>query len=172
MAEEIPARPTDPWALLRLEQTRGQALFGFAKRLGVSDAEAADIVQESLVRVWEAMAAGVNVQNPVAMAFRIVHNLVMDQHRSTRRLRELLENLAARRNEAGPSVDSVAESDIWLLVDRLPRRQRQVVYLRYAADLRFEEIGDVLGISPSAARAHGSSAISVLRTWLTTEAMT
>jgi len=45
----------------------------------------------------------------------------------------------------------------------LPLRQRQVVYLRYRADLAYEEIAHVLGITPSAARAHGTHAMAALR---------
>jgi RNA polymerase sigma factor (sigma-70 family) len=47
-------------------------------------------------------------------------------------------------------------------VDRLPERQRAVVYLRYRADLSFEEIGAALGIQPVSARSHVSRALDRL----------
>ena len=42
-------------------------------------------------------------------------------------------------------------------VEITPERQRQVLYLRYRADLPFEDIGEVLGISASAARSRARS---------------
>jgi DNA-directed RNA polymerase specialized sigma24 family protein len=44
-----------------------------------------------------------------------------------------------------------------------------VLYLHYAADLPFEEIAGILGISPSAARTHASRGMGRLRTHLTRE---
>jgi DNA-directed RNA polymerase specialized sigma24 family protein len=44
-----------------------------------------------------------------------------------------------------------------------------VLYLHYAADLPFEEIAGILGISPSAARTHASRGMVRLRTHLTRE---
>jgi RNA polymerase sigma factor (sigma-70 family) len=52
---------------------------------------------------------------------------------------------------------------IWSLVDRLPLRQRQVMYLRYRADMTFEEIGVVMAITPSGARSHVAKASATLR---------
>ena len=57
--------------------------------------------------------------------------------------------------------------DIWAEVDRLSTRQRQVVYLRYQADLAFNDIGAVLGISAGAARSHATLALAALRQALT-----
>jgi len=58
---------------------------------------------------------------------------------------------------------------VWSEVDRLPERQRQVLYLRYRADLPFEEIGNVLGIDASSARANASRGIASLRDRLAEE---
>jgi RNA polymerase sigma factor (sigma-70 family) len=52
---------------------------------------------------------------------------------------------------------------VWAAVDTLPPRQRHVVYLHYAADLSFEEIAGIIGISPSAARTHSSRGMATLR---------
>jgi DNA-directed RNA polymerase specialized sigma24 family protein len=46
-----------------------------------------------------------------------------------------------------------------------------VLYLHYAADLPFEEVATVLGISSSAARTHASRGVASLRGELTREDM-
>ncbi len=58
---------------------------------------------------------------------------------------------------------------VWGEVDRLPTRQRQVIYLRYRADLPFDDIGVVLGMTASAARSHATQATHTLRTRLRPE---
>ena len=52
---------------------------------------------------------------------------------------------------------------VWAEVARLPERQRHVLYLRYRADLSFEEIASVMGITASAARSHATQATATLR---------
>ena len=46
---------------------------------------------------------------------------------------------------------------------RLRARQRLAVYLRYRADLPFEEIAAILGIQAVSARSHVSRALETLR---------
>jgi DNA-directed RNA polymerase specialized sigma24 family protein len=52
---------------------------------------------------------------------------------------------------------------LWPLVDRLPARERTTLYLRYRADLTFEQIGEVMGITTAAARTYGSRGVERLR---------
>ena len=52
---------------------------------------------------------------------------------------------------------------VWSAVERLPERQRLAIYLRYRADLPFEEIAAILGIQAVSARSHVSRALETLR---------
>jgi DNA-directed RNA polymerase specialized sigma24 family protein len=88
----------------------------------------------------------------------------MDQHRLRTRLASIIGGLG--RGSEGGSVDETDRIAVWSEVDRLPLRQRQVVYLRYRSDLRFDEIADVLGVTSSAARSHATQAMATLRTRL------
>jgi RNA polymerase sigma factor (sigma-70 family) len=55
---------------------------------------------------------------------------------------------------------------VWQAVETLPERQRLAIYLRYRADLPFEEIGQILGIAAPSARSHVSRALDALRVQL------
>jgi RNA polymerase sigma factor (sigma-70 family) len=66
-------------------------------------------------------------------------------------------------------VSLVERRQVWTEVDRLPERQREVLYLRYRADLPFDAIARVLGITSSAARSHATQALGTLRTRLVTK---
>jgi RNA polymerase sigma factor (sigma-70 family) len=91
----------------------------------------------------------------------------MDHHRLRRRVGELVERIGRR---PPPAVgDSVERMTVWSVVDQLPMRQRQVMYLRYRADLTFEEIGLIMAITASGARAHAAKAKTSLRRSLDAE---
>lgn len=49
------------------------------------------------------------------------------------------------------------------VVNRLPQRQREVVVLRYYADLTEQQIADALGVSTGSVKAHAHRAMATLR---------
>ncbi len=164
------ARAADPGAIIELETTQGQALFGFLRKLGLTDEDAADGVQEALLRVWTMMSAGKVVHDPTAMAFRIGYRLAMDSHRLRRRVDQLASRLTSMAEDRSAElIDAADQTALWRVVDRLPERQRQTIYLRYQADMTYESIAFVLGITPSAVRAHASLALRTLRAQLREE---
>lgn len=146
-----------------LEQEHGQSLFGFCRRIGLDDDGSADVVQESLLRLLDAFEAGKRIVDPRAWLFTVTYRLAMDEHRRRGRSARLEIGWSER---PGPSVDPVEHSElsaVWAEVDRLPERQRAALYLRYRADLPFEAIGRVMGITSSAARSHATQALATLR---------
>lgn len=69
---------------------------------------------------------------------------------------------------AGESAETAAlrrEKDTTMLdaVHRLPQRQREVVVLRYYADLSEQQIADALDISTGSVKAHAHRALTTLR---------
>ena len=71
----------------------------------------------------------------------------MSQHRWRRQLGRLLPRLAPSHSAyAGPETSD--RVSVWAAVDELTPRQRHVVYLHYAADLPFDEVALIVGISP------------------------
>jgi RNA polymerase sigma factor (sigma-70 family) len=143
-----------------------QAMFGFVRRLGLSDEQADDAVQEVFTRLLAEHRRGIVIANPRAWAYRSIYRLAMDQHRIRTRIRSVVGALGLRSQR--PLVDDTDRIAVWGEVERLPLRQRQVVYLRYRSDLEFEEIGQALGITSSAARSHATQAMATLRARLAT----
>lgn len=85
----------------------------------------------------------------------------MDQHRLQRRL-GLLQGRLAALSSADPT-ESIEARTIWRAVDRLPERERATLYLRFQAESSFEEIGQAMGVTDSAARSYASRALARLR---------
>jgi RNA polymerase sigma-70 factor (ECF subfamily) len=151
-----------------LYQRRSQEMFGFARRLGLGDEEASDAVQETMLRLWRELDSGAQIADPDAWAFRTLYRLGIDSHRLTRRLQGLVERMGGglaggRAHLDGDPARRVEVDAVWQAVDRLPERQRAVLYLRYRADLPYERIGLALGITPGAARGHASTGLGTLR---------
>lgn len=154
----------DAWdAIVALDREHGQRLYGYALRLGVDAGRAADLVQEAFVRLWQELSRGAVVTSPEAWSYRTVSRLAMDEHRFHRRIANLIARLADEPTPRPMEIASTERVAIWAQVDRLPDRQRQVIYLRYQADLSFEDIGQVMGIEPGAARSYATAAHRALR---------
>jgi len=152
-----------------IERRHGQALFGFVRRQGLTDEQARDAVQEALLRLWHELRRGTSIDNPRAWAYRAIYRLAMDQHRLGRRLRLLSGRLdIGRRTTSDPAESMSDRVAVWGEVDKLPVRQRQVLYLRCRSDLSFEEVGEVLVITASAGRSHATQALATLRRRLAT----
>jgi RNA polymerase sigma factor (sigma-70 family) len=148
--------------VVQLQGERGGELWGLARHLGLSPEEADDALQETLLRLWAALRDGAAIERADAWAFRSLYRLAMDRHRWQRRVRRLTERLGAEPARR-PSLDHADRMAIWDAVEGLPERQRVAVYLRYRADLPYEEIGAILGIAAPSARSHVSRALDALR---------
>jgi RNA polymerase sigma factor (sigma-70 family) len=159
----IAAAPSaDARVVSELHDRHGSRLFDFARHQGLAEAQAADAVQEAMLRLWRELQRGTQIDNPLAWAYRTTFRLAMEQHRIRRALAKVLPRLApVHSTYQGPEAsDAIA---VWTMVDGLPPRQRQVLYLHFASDLTFDDVAEVIGISPSAARTHASRALATLR---------
>ena len=146
-----------------VDASQGQQLLGLAIRSGLTHDAAEDAVQEALFRLWREIRGGVNIIDPRAWTFRTLYRIAMDEHRMRRRTTDIVARLSTRSWRA-VDPDVAQRISVWALVDQLPTRQRQVLYLRYKADLTFDQIAIVMGITASAARAHATFAAKRLRT--------
>jgi RNA polymerase sigma-70 factor (sigma-E family) len=118
--------------------------------------EAEDVAQETLARAvlrWSRLEAG-----PEGWISRVASNLAVDRYR--RRAR-------ARRAPSGPTgvVDErlVERADLVAALRSLPRRQREVVVLRYLADLSEANVAAALGCSAGSVKTHASRGLAALR---------
>jgi RNA polymerase sigma-70 factor (ECF subfamily) len=155
-AEAMALRVTDHY------ERRGRVLWGLARRLGATEEQSADVVQEAHLRLWRALTTGTHIEDLDAWTFRVTYRLIMDQHRLGRRARDLLERLMDPKAMVVTPVPDEALS-LWPMVDRLPGRERTTLYLHYRADLSFVQVGHVMGITAASARTYASRGMERLR---------
>jgi RNA polymerase sigma-70 factor (sigma-E family) len=124
--------------------------------------EAEDLLQVALWRVarhWAAIES-----SPDAYAHRVLINLSRDRRRRlSRRAREIVGTDAPAAMVADVA-GSIAQRD-WMVqaIRQLPRRQREVVVLRFLLDLSVEQTAAVLGATEGTVKSHTSRALSQLR---------
>lgn len=138
------------------------ALMRSAYLLTGDRGQAEDLLQAALWRVarrWGAIEG-----SPDAYAHRVLINLSRDRRRGlSRRVREV-----SRADPPAAVIDDVAvvvaQRD-WMVqgIRRLPRRQREVVVLRFLLDLSVEQTAAVLGATEGTVKSHSSRALSQLR---------
>jgi RNA polymerase sigma-70 factor (sigma-E family) len=125
---------------------------------------AEDLLQVALVRTarhWDRARDA-----PAAFAYRVLINLVHDRHR--RVTRRVVEEPLDDQDPAGQWVanhaDPVIDRDaIIRAVKLLAPRQREVVVLRFFADLSVSETAAAIGSSPGSVKTHSSRALARLR---------
>lgn len=146
--------------LLAAFETHYDELTAFVRRKVDCPALAADIVQETYVRL-----AGGRVpdaaRNPRAFLYRVAANLTVDHLRQRRSRAKYVssEPLAEEVADAQPSAEAAVEARQRLAllasaVDELPPRCRQVFVLRKLEGLDQAEIAETLGISRNMVEKH------------------
>jgi RNA polymerase sigma-70 factor (ECF subfamily) len=141
--------------------------FALAKTGSVPDAE--DVAQETFIRMVDKVG-GFHWQGAPfsAWLFRIANNCAVDIHRSRRRLQDALPMLVDHG-----SVDPAEEAELHLTTEevsvamqRLSAAQRDVLSLRFGAELSVAEVARVLGKAEGTVKATQFQAVQALRSVL------
>jgi RNA polymerase sigma-70 factor (sigma-E family) len=125
-------------------------------------ATAEDVVQdafEKLQRRWPYLRDEAAV---LAYARSIVLNGCRTVHRRSAVARRYSPVLATASGMPDTAADSAEHAAMMSALRSLPRRQREVLVLRYYADLDVAEISSALGIGPSAVRSTATRGLAAL----------
>jgi RNA polymerase sigma-70 factor (ECF subfamily) len=109
---------------------------------------AREVTAEAFTRAYERWSRVSRMASPTGWVYRVAVN----ETRRRARRRDL-ERRLLRREPAPRVADTTTDPALWEAVAALPDRQREVIVLRYVADLREREVADVLGITEGAASA-------------------
>lgn len=159
-----PAGWTADQAVTALYASSWTPLVRLAAMLTGDASVAEEIVQDAFValhRRWDRLA------DPVA-AHGYLRTSVVNGARSALRHRQVVDRFrpVGAPAPAGPeerAVQSTEDARVLAALRDLPRRQQEVLVLRYYADLSEQEIADTLGISRGAVKTHAHRGIAVLR---------
>ncbi|MES2470803.1 MAG: sigma-70 family RNA polymerase sigma factor [Patescibacteria group bacterium] len=118
----------------------------------VHDRERAkELVQEVFTKTWQYLAQGHTIDNIRAFLYRVAHNLILNEWR-----KQSEASLDSMSEDEGfdPQNDDdlkiVSDADAGILMkylDKLPKRNRDVIVMRYIDEMGVNEIAAVTGES-------------------------
>jgi RNA polymerase sigma-70 factor, ECF subfamily len=151
-------------------EAHGPRLLLCARQWTRSLADAEDVVQEAFVRFWRHQRELPG--DPRALLIVSIRRAALDLARRNDR-RQAREQRADGGPEETvtlfvrlPGEGDERRQEIEAALQRLPDEQREVLVLKIWQELTFEQIGEVLGISPNTAASRYRYALTALRAQL------
>ncbi len=130
-------------------------LFRLALRITLNNAEAEDVVQETMIKVWNRRADWPKIESMEAFCLAVCRNLALDKAKKMANQSEPL-NEGVGGDAADESYGSDPERCAMLndsmaivrrLMDSLPEKQRSVMQLRDVEGKSYKDIAAILDIS-------------------------
>lgn len=147
--------PSNPLVIEAVVQDYRAPVYRLALSILDHPDEAEDATQETFIQVAAHLDRYQVGSNFRAWLFTIAVNLCRGYLRKRSTQARLQQTLAALGSLIGTSrgmeaglVQEQTQDEIWDLVDQLPEKQRMVVILRLAHDLKIAEIAQILDIPP------------------------
>ena len=136
--------------------------YSVAFRMLGNEEKAKDVVQETMVTIWQKLKKIKSAQVYKTWIYRIVVNKCYDEMRKMKRNPEYVADeqtwrLISERLSVGPSAsmeNSETANIIGILTDRLSKKQKAVFVLSDLEGMSNDEISDITGISKSAVKAN------------------
>jgi RNA polymerase sigma-70 factor (ECF subfamily) len=159
----------DSAAFQRLIDREAPRLLRFARGLLGSPDEAEDVVQDTLIRLWENAASWTPQARIGTWLYRVCYNRSID---ALRRRRNFVDDSALDELPDGASLpdQSLVHGEAALLlrdaIERLPARQRTAILLFHFQDLSQREAAEVMGVSEAALESTLARARRQLKRWL------
>lgn len=126
-------------------------LYRLALRITLDSAEAEDIVQETMIRVWNKCDTLSELDSVEAFCLTVCRNLAIDRHdKKEAQNVELQEELHDRPDHSTPLDDLVQDERMQIvkqLFDQLPVNYREVMQLRDIEGKTYKEISTILGMT-------------------------
>jgi RNA polymerase sigma factor (sigma-70 family) len=127
-------------------------LLIYCRRMGSPEASAEDTLQQGLLQAWTAIRTGIEVRDPHAWLYRIVHNVAVSNQRRRRVVAVELQETAGANGADHEAERRMAAREALEGLAALPEMQREVMVSTAVDGLSHEEVASVLGLSSGAVR--------------------
>jgi RNA polymerase sigma-70 factor (ECF subfamily) len=128
-------------------------LFRLALRITFNSAEAEDVVQDTMIRVWNKREEWSQFDSIEAYCIAVARNLAIDrsQKKEAQHVQITPEMEKAGRDDGGTPHEQFADNEririIHELINRLPERQRLIMQMRDIEGDSYKEIAKALDIT-------------------------
>lgn len=127
-------------------------LLAYCRRVGSPRNNAEDTLQQALLQAWSAIRTGVEVRDPRAWLYRIVHNVAVSDQRRPVVVPIELGNTAGAKGADLEAEQRMAARDALAGLAALPDLQREVMVGTAVDGMSHEELASALGLSSGAVR--------------------
>lgn len=145
-----------------------------AYRLVGDITRAEDLAAEALARTYSRWEEVNGLEYRDAWVMRITTNLALDSLRRDRSLAKALAQMAGLREDVAEPASGLSDETAVRLalaeaLRKLPRRQREVIVLRYLCEFDSRKIAGLLKMKESTIRTHVQRGLTALRGLLATD---
>jgi RNA polymerase sigma-70 factor (sigma-E family) len=161
--EEATAIPTSSLTFEEVFPILIRDAYRVAYRLLGDRSEAEDVAQEACARAYSRWSSVKDHAEPWCV--RVASNLALDLLRARTRAVRRNERLRANDSATAPAVDE--RLDLYAALEKLSRRQRETVVLRYLGDLSEAQTADLIGCSVGSVKTHASRGLAALKEVIT-----
>ncbi|MFC5214406.1 SigE family RNA polymerase sigma factor [Streptomyces coerulescens] len=163
-AENTTAAGTTVDHLTETYRAHYRSLLGLAALLLDDTASCEDVVQEAFIRVHSARRRVRDPEKTLAYLRQTVVNLSRSAlRRRILGLKLLSKPMPDMASAEEGAYDQLERDSLIKAMKGLQRRQREVLVLRYFADMTEAQVAETLGISLGSVKAYGSRGIAALR---------
>lgn len=149
---------------------RGDALTRYAYLICGSRDDAADLVQDALVKTFSRLRNGFSVASAEAYVRRAILNSFLDGGRRRTRWRKVAPLVLVPDIEESAAASTDSRIDMRGELMKLSPRERACLVLRYYEDLKVDDIAEWLDISPGTVKRYLSDGLAKMATALRTDA--
>ncbi len=140
-------------------------VFGWAlSRCDFDRTVAEDLVQQAYVELLTGKAKFEERSSLKTFVFSVIQNLAKGRYRrmaSRLRLVQVVEQNTLERSVAAVTTDE--NPGLWLAVQELPQRQRDIIELVFCREMTIEDASRVMGVTTGTGRVHYDRAKKSLR---------
>lgn len=127
-------------------------LYRLALRITLKHEEAEDIVQDTLIKVWNKRDDWDNIESIEAFSLTVCRNLALDHVKHKSNLNESLDSVGVDALDKGHTpYEKMLQKDrmqlVRRLVDTLPEKQRSCLQLRDFEGKPYKDIAAIMGIT-------------------------
>ena len=146
----------------KLVELTSPLAYSVAFRMLGNEDQAKDIVQETMVTIWQKLNKIKSAEGYKSWIYRIVVNKCYDEMRKRKRIPEFVTDelawrLISNKISEGPSAaleDNETSKVIALLTDKLSPKQKAVFILSDLEEMSNDGISEITGLSKSAIKAN------------------
>ncbi len=127
-------------------------LYRLALRITLKHEEAQDIVQDTLIKVWNKRDEWENIVSMEAYCLTVCRNLALDRQKLRANQNESIDNIHLDApDQGGNPYEKMQQKDrielVRRMVNALPEKQRSCIQLRDFEGKPYREIAEILGIT-------------------------